>query len=71
MTGRLPDLFDPDDITEDDVLTDWEKDFLASVGSQDHEPTERQQDKWDEIEAEIPMRMAMARQGRWPIDRRR
>ena len=57
-------------ITEDDVLTDWEIDFLASVGSQDYEPTAAQQDKLDEIESAIPMRMELARQGRWPIWRR-
>jgi hypothetical protein len=60
---------DPEDITEDDVLTDWEKDFLASVGCWDGDLTDRQQEKLDEIEAEIPMRLELVRQGRRPINR--
>jgi hypothetical protein len=66
MTGRD---FDFDDITEDDVLTDWEHDFLASVGAQGYPLTERQEDKLAEIEADIPRRLELARRGRWPIRR--
>jgi hypothetical protein len=61
--------FRPEDITEDHVLTDWEVDFLASVGAQDYDLTPAQQEKLDEIESEIPMRLELARQGRWPIRR--
>jgi hypothetical protein len=66
---RTPDFFD--EIDEDDVLTDWECDFLASVGGQDYPLTDAQQDKLDEIEAAIPERLELARQGRWPVYRRR
>jgi hypothetical protein len=33
------------------VLTDWEKDFLASIGCWEGELTDRQQEKLAEIEA--------------------
>jgi hypothetical protein len=51
-------------------LADWENDFLASVGSQDYDLTDRQQEKLDEIEASIPMRLELAREGKGPIYRR-
>ena len=51
------------------MLTDWEKGFLASIGEWEGELTDRQQEKLDEIEAEIPIRLELARQGRWPINR--
>jgi hypothetical protein len=50
--GKTPDYFD--EITEDDVLTDWEHDFLASVGAQDYPLTDAQEAKLAEIEAAIP-----------------
>jgi hypothetical protein len=65
----VTDFIDPDDITQDDVLTDWEKDFLASIECWEGELTCPQQEKLDEIESEIPMRLELARQGRWPINR--
>jgi hypothetical protein len=62
-------LVDPDDITEDDVLTDWEREFLTAIEEWEGELTERPQAKLDEIEADIPVRLELARQGLWPIDR--
>jgi hypothetical protein len=50
--GRTPDVFH--EIEEDDVLTDWERDFLASVGSQDYPLTDAQEAKLAEIEAVRP-----------------
>jgi hypothetical protein len=64
--GRTPDDFD--EITEDDVLTEWEREFLASVGAQDYEC---QQGKLAEIESAIPLRLELARLGCWPVYRRR
>ena len=57
---------DREDIDEDDVLTDWERAFLASVGGQDYPLTPAQLDKLEEIEAAIPERMELARQGLRP-----
>jgi hypothetical protein len=67
--GKTPDVFD--EIEEDDVLTAWEHDFLAEVGAQDYPLTDAQEAKLAEIEAAIPERMELARQGRWPVYRRR
>jgi hypothetical protein len=50
----------PDD---DDLLTDWERGFLASVGSQDYPLTPAQEDKLAEIEALIDERREKWRQG--------
>ena len=70
MAATTPD-YEFEEIEEDDVLTDWERDFLASVGAQDYDLTDAQEDKLAEIEAAIPMRMELARQGLWPVDHRR
>ena len=54
---------EPDD---DELLTDWEIDFLASIECQDFDLTERQEAKRDEIYAEIETRRALWREGRYP-----
>ena len=51
---------EPDD---DDLLTPWERDFLASVEAQDYDLTDRQQDKLNEIEQALEERRAMWRAG--------
>lgn len=60
---------------DDDYLTDWERDFLASVGGQDYDLTPAQEAKLAEIEALVEERRAVAweryggRRRRAPADR--
>jgi hypothetical protein len=57
------DLGEPDD---DELLTDWERNFLASLDLWEGELTWRQQEKRDEIEASLELRRELFRQGLWP-----
>ena len=59
-----PDPFDePDD---DELLTDWEINFLASIGAQDFDLTERQEAKFAEIEEALQIRRELWREDKWP-----
>jgi hypothetical protein len=60
----LPEEFDePDDV---ELMTDWERGFVDSVESQDYALTDRQQEKLDQIEAELVIRRRLWREGRFP-----
>jgi hypothetical protein len=49
--------------SDDDLLTDWEVDFLASIGAQDYPLTPAQEDKLAEIEALLEERREAWRLG--------
>jgi hypothetical protein len=48
--------------TDDELLTSWERGFLASIGAWEGELTYAQQDKLDEIEAALEKRREAWRQ---------
>ena len=52
---------EPDD---DELLTDWEREFLADIESQDYDLTERQEDKLAEIEGLLEERREAWRSSR-------
>jgi hypothetical protein len=51
---------------EDELLTDWERDFLTSIELQDYDLTARQEEKRDEIYVELEIRRELWREGRYP-----
>jgi hypothetical protein len=55
------------EITDTMLLTVWEAEFIDSVEDQGFDPTDRQQEILDRIEAELPQRRDLARRGMWPI----
>lgn len=59
-----PDPFDEPD--EDELLTDWERDLLASMDAWEGEPIDAQQAKLDEIEEALPIRRQLWRERKWP-----
>jgi hypothetical protein len=66
MSAPLPpdiDLVVPDD---DELLSDWERNFLVSLDTSEGELTPRQQEKFDEIQEPLERRREMCRQGLWP-----
>jgi hypothetical protein len=59
-----PDVFH--EPTDDELLTPWERAFLASMDAWEGEPTDAQQAKLDEIEEALPIRRELWREGKWP-----
>jgi hypothetical protein len=60
MSTPWPDHDEPGD---DDLLTPWEREFMASIGAWEGELTDAQQSKLDEIEQLLEERREQWRQG--------
>jgi hypothetical protein len=50
----------------DELLTDWERGFSASIDAWEGKLTSRQQAKLDEIEESLELRRRHSRDGRFP-----
>jgi hypothetical protein len=66
MSAPLPPDFDLGKPDDEELLSDWERNFLASIDAWEGELTTRQQAKLEEIEASLERRREMCRQGMWP-----
>jgi hypothetical protein len=58
-------IIEPDEPTDDELLTEWEQGFLASIDVWEGELTPRQQEKLDEIEMALEERREAWRQARF------
>ena len=65
MRAPLPPDIDLREPTDDELLSDWERRFLASLAER-CELTPRQQAKLDEIESNLERRRELCRQNLWP-----
>jgi hypothetical protein len=67
MSAPLPpDIDHLGEPTDDELLSDWERRFVASIDAWDGELTHRQQEKLDEIEGDLERRRELCRQGLLP-----
>jgi hypothetical protein len=64
--GALPPDIDLGEPTDDELLSDWERRFQASLDTWEGELTSRQQAKLDETEESLKRRREMCRQGLCP-----
>jgi hypothetical protein len=58
---------DPDDLDDDDFLTEWERSFLDSISCWDGDLTDRQEEKLAEIQQALEDRRQLYREGRYPF----